>query len=208
VTLLLLAALCSLPGSTDVGPAGATDSLRSLYQSGRTWQQFFDAANARKQMWTDNYARGVPADELATRAEAVPGTWRVLAVAEDWCGDSANTIPYLARLVERVPNLELRIVNSKEGRWVMESHRTPDGRPATPTVLLLGPDFEERGCFVERPRQLREWVAANKPKLGDEEFQTRKMAWYREDRGRETVAEIVEILEAAGAGRAICERGS
>jgi hypothetical protein len=209
---MLLSVLLSLAGCV-VAPAPlspplravSSDSLRALYGSGRTWQQFFDAAKARKEMWTGNYARGEPAAELVARAQAVPGRWRVLAVAEDWCGDSANTIPYLARLIERVPTLELAIVDSKAGRWVMEQHRTPDGRAATPTVLLLDQEFAERGCFVERPRKLRAWVAEQKPKLSDDEFQTRKMAWYREDTGRETVAELVELLESAARGDSVCE---
>jgi hypothetical protein len=159
-------------------------------------------------MWTSNYARGEPVAESVERAKAVSGKWRLLAVAEDWCGDSANTIPYIARLVEQVPALELRIVNSKDGRWVMEAHRTPDGRPATPTIVLLGPDYEERGCYVERPRLLRQWVAENKPKLGEDEFQSNKMAWYRENRGRATIDELVEILEAAARGEAVCERAA
>jgi hypothetical protein len=189
------------------GPVAGSDSLRLLYGAGRAWPAFFEAAKARKDMWADNYARGEPAPDLVERARAVPGTWRLLVVAEDWCGDSANTIPYLVRLVEQVPTLELAIVGSKDGRWVMEGHRTADGRAATPTVLLLDEDFQERGCFVERPRELRTWVAEHKPKLSDDEFQTRKMAWYREDRGRQTVTDLVELLEAAGRNEAVCERG-
>ena len=113
-------------------------------------------------------------------------------------------MPYLVRLSEQVPGLEIRIANSKDGRWLMERHRTPDGRAATPTIVLLDSEGQERGCFVERPAKLRDWVSENKPKLPDEDFQTAKMSWYREDRGRETVREVVELLEAAGKGPTSC----
>ena len=180
------------------------DSVARLYQGGRTWGEFFEAAKARKPMWTDNYQAGGPDSAIVDRAKAVGGQWRILAVAEDWCGDSANTVPYLVRLAEQVPGLEIRIANSKDGRWLMERHRTPDGRPATPTIVLLDPEGAERGCFVERPAKLRDWVSGNKPKLSDEDFQKAKMTWYREDRGRETVKEMVELLEAAGKGPTTC----
>ena len=64
--------------------------------------------------------------------------------------------------------------------------------------------LEALACFVERPAKLRDWVSENKPKLSDEDFQTAKMSWYREDRGRETVREVVELLEAAGKGPTSC----
>lgn len=200
LSLVGLLALCTMSAPP------AADSLADLYARGRTWPEFLDAARARKTMWIDNYERGSPAEELVARANAVPGRWRLLVVAEDWCGDSANTVPYLVRLVERVPSLELRIVNSKDGRWVMEEHRTEDGRAATPTVLLLDDRFSEHGCFVERPLALRQWVAEHKPKLSEDEYQAGKMAWYRDDRGAHTVEELVAMLEAASAGRPRCDR--
>ncbi len=185
-------------------PAVRSDSLVRLYEGGRTWAEFFEAAKARKPMWTDNYQAGAPDSAVVDRAKAVGGQWRILAVAEDWCGDSANTVPYLVRLSEQVPGLEIRIANSKDGRWLMERHRTPDGRAATPTIVLLDPAGAERGCLVERPLKLREWVSENKPKLSDDDFQKAKMTWYREDRGRETVQEMVSLLEAAGKGPTTC----
>ena len=59
------------------------DSLLPLYQGGRTWAQFFDAAKARRVTWKDNYANGAPSPELVERAKAVSGRWYILAVAED-----------------------------------------------------------------------------------------------------------------------------
>jgi hypothetical protein len=185
----------------------ATDSLAALYQTGVTWDQFFAAAKARKETWRDNYDRGAPDQTAADRAKAVGGSWRILAVAEDWCGDSANSVPYLARLVEQVPSLELRIVNSKAGRWVMERYRTPDGRAATPTIVILDGEGNPVGCLVERSAKLRAWVSEEKPKLSDDQFQEKKLAWYQEDRGRATVDEIVELLELAAAGTPRCPRG-
>ncbi|MCC7132927.1 MAG: thioredoxin family protein [Gemmatimonadales bacterium] len=200
-TLFALTALCAAP----IVPAPvASDSLVNLFEGGKTWTEFFDGAKARRDMWRENYQRGEPAADLVTRARAVGGSWRVLVVAEDWCGDSANTVPYLVRLVEQVPGVELRIVNSTVGKWVMTRHPTPDGRAATPTIVLLGPEGEERGCFIERPAALRAWVAENKPKLSDDDFQSGKMGWYRSDAGQSTVTEMVEILEAAAAGSTRC----
>lgn len=201
ITAVMLVGSCLAASGAEVP---RSDSLLALYQGGKTWEEFFVAARARRETWKDNYDRGAPASDLVERAKVVPGQWQILAVAEDWCGDSANTVPYLVRLVEQVPNLGLKIVNSTTGRWVMERHKTPDGRAATPTIVLLDADGNERGCFVERPALLRAWVAEHKPKLSDGAFQEGKMGWYREDRGRATVTEMVELIEKAAAGPTTC----
>ena len=125
-------------------------------------------------------------------------------MAEDWCGDSANTIPYVAKLDDVADNLTMRIIDSEVGRAIMEAHLTPDGRPATPTVILLTEDFEEAGCFVERPRILQDWWLESAEQLEHEDRLEQKYAWYDEDQGQETLKEIVEMIEAATEGRSIC----
>ncbi len=184
----------------------AADDFRALYTSGVSYEDFLAAADRRRGLWLQNTlkADGLSA-EMIERARAVGGTWRFLVVAVAACSDSVSIIPYLAELVSVVDGLDMRIVDSSAGRAVMEAHRTPDGRAATPTVLLLDSDYEERGCFIERPRSLQSWIIENQGRISSEELFTRKMAWYDEDAGSETVAQLVEILEAAAAGRTLCE---
>ncbi len=86
----------------------------------------------------------------------------------------------------------------------MESHRTPDGRPATPTVVLLNDEFEEAGCFVERPAVLQSWYLENQGTLGERELYRQKYAWYDRDAGSETLREFVELLERAASGAGGC----
>lgn len=206
-SLFLMAVACVAPGpfTGPSHPPTPGDSLAALYRGGRTWQEFMDAARARKGLWQENYERGVTDSGLVARARGAGGPWRLLVIAVDSCSDSANTIPFLVRLAELVPGLEVRIVAPTEGRWVMDAHRTEDGRAATPTVLVLDEEFRERGCFVERPRALRRWLAGPGRSLPEQERHEAKMRWYREDGGRETVLDLVEILEAAGSGGARCE---
>lgn len=203
-------ALTCLPPGPLAAPAMASvrapvaDTLTQLYASGRTWDAFLAGAAARRATWTANYGAGPVDADLAARAAAVPGRWRFLVVAEDWCGDSANTIPFLARLVEQAPNLELRIVNSTEGRSVMEAHRTEDGRAATPTVVLLDESGAERGCWIERPYALRKVVADLRAGVTSGNLVDVITAWRAEDAGRSTVRDLVDLLEGAAAGTARC----
>ena len=193
---LLALTLCATPP-----PA---DSLAALYRSGRSWDEFLGGVNAQRGAWLANAGRARVEDALVTRARAIDGRWRLLVVAEDWCRDSVESLPYLARLVAMVPALELRVVSAGAGREVMRRHRTPDGRAATPTMVVLDSAFAERGCFIERPEGLRRWIADHRGRLDEAALQAGKRDWYRRDAGRSVVREVVAALERAAAGGSGC----
>ncbi|MBK8647211.1 MAG: thioredoxin family protein [Gemmatimonadetes bacterium] len=213
-TACLASPTAALPGHPVVVaavsyPSAATSAVpdttyRRLFEGGATMETFLGAAKARKEQWAANYARGAVADAVLARARSAPGPWKLLVVAVDGCSDSVNTVPYIARLAEQVMGVELRIVDNIVGRAVMDAHRTPDGRGATPTVILLDANYQERGCFIERPAELRDWILGSKGNKADKEIFDHKMSWYDEDKGTKTVSEIAEMIEAAGKGEVKC----
>ncbi len=202
--ILSLGATCLSTGPLPSPDPATGVNRETLYKQGIRFDQFLHQAVERREMWLQNYERATVPDRILKRARAVPGQWYLLVVAEDWCSDSANTIPYLARLVGAVGRLEMRIIDSDVGRTVMDDHRTPDGRAATPTVVLLDANFDEVGCFIERPRELQEWALEHREELDDEEFLRSKFAWYDRDSGVQTMSEVVELLEAGASGSKGC----
>lgn len=186
--------------------APADTVVASLYDRGAAWTDFLEATDRRRDTWHANYERAEVFADLAARVQAVPGQWRLLVVAIDSCGDSANTIPYLARFVEGVDNLELRVVEPDIGNIVMEAHPTPDGRGATPTVVVMNEAGQNVGCWVERPADLQSWWNANPDDLSTRDKLERKYEWYDEDAGYHTILEVVESIEAAGTGGHLCGR--
>lgn len=193
---------CALDAPAPV--ISADEELRQAYESGLLFPDFLREADARKELWDRNYgAADVPA-AVVERARALGGTWYILAIAVAGCSDSVNTIPYVAKLTELAPNLEMRIIDSTVGRRYMEARPTPDGRAATPTLILLNSDFDEVGCWIERPTPLQEWALGEGSAISRRAFMEEKMSWYREDGGRHTVDEVVGILEAALGGDRVC----
>jgi Thioredoxin len=181
------------------------ESLRELYEEGLPFAEFLDRAEARKPLWHENWGEAAVPDALLEKARAVTGSWRILAVAIDACSDSVNSIPYVAKLADLVPGLDMRIIDSKRGRAIMEAHRTPDGRAATPTLILIDASWEEAGCWIERPLQLQTWYAARQREgLPVSEITQQKMAWYKDNAGREILSEVVGMIEAAARGYRVC----
>jgi hypothetical protein len=178
-----------------------------LFAEGRTFADFLARAERRKEQWERNFKQAVIPDALLARARAARGPWKLLVVAVDGCSDSVNTIPYLAKLAEQLMGVELRIIGSDVGRGIMDAHKTPDGRGATPTVLLLDANHAERGCWVERPGALVSWLATEQSKRSaDEQFEG-KMQWYDADKGQRTLDDLVDMMEKAARGESACTAG-
>ena len=201
VTLALVASLCapevcraSVGG--EIAHRSVSDSLRATFEKGQTWTDFYAAIDRRREVWEASWKRTEIPDELARRARAA-GKLRILVITEYGCSDSANSVPVLARLVESAPNLEMRLINSATGRPWAEKHRTPDGRTATPTVLILDDEFRIRTAWVEQPKELQAfWL----PIIARKETGARfgeKADWYSKDQGRAIMRELVEAIEAA-----------
>jgi len=177
-------------------PDAAT--MRQMYGEGVDFNAFLAHAVRRKRLWDSNWAKSDPAEEFVARAQALAGRYRILVVAIDSCSDSVNTIPYIARLVRRVEQLDMQIVDPTAGRLLMDTYRTPDDRGATPTVVILDDEFQVVGAWVERPTPLQDWWIGH-PEISEREKARRKQGWYGWDEGFSTFEEIINLLEAADA---------
>lgn len=168
------------------------------YALGAGFEEFLagDTAAAR---WYERYeAAGDVVAPLAERVARLPGRWHLLVVAETWCTDALNSVPYLARLAEASDNLELRIVRRDEAKHLLDAHEV-DGRGRVPTVLVLDASHTEWAAFVERPAALRRALEAP----SDEDRGTRVRAFYAADGGRAVLDDVVKLLEGAARGVAL-----
>ncbi|WP_353265289.1 thioredoxin family protein [Gemmatimonas sp.] len=191
------------------GAVRADSTLGALHASGQTFTDFVAAAKARREGWVKLADSAEVAAPVAARAKAAAagGSWRLLVVAIDACGDSMNTVPYVAK-VAALAGVDLRIVLPSVGRPVQESHRSLDGRVATPTFVLIDAAGNERGCIVEQPRALREWSAPARSAVSIDSVHAGIRAFYAADKGAAIAMETAEMLEAARAGRTHCDRGT
>ena len=196
--LFALGAVCTIgaPSPELRVPSPADSTYKSLYESGITFAEFVSKATARKEQWEGNYALKIAPDALVTRATAAGSGWKLLVITVPACGDSVNSVPYFASFLDMVPSIEMRLIDNVLGKAIQEAHRTPDGRAATPTVILLDAEFNERGCWIERPVPLL--AAMKEPNFGS------RQEWYDKDRGASSLEEIVAMIEAAAAGGKKC----
>jgi len=167
----------------------------SLWTKATPFHTFLENVKARQEQWRTRFANAAISAEALSEARVLPGRRQILAIAEDRCSDSAWAVPYLAKLAAAAPEkLELRVIGHAQGRRIQAQHLTPDGRPATPTIVVLDEKSQFIGAWVERPDELQKWFIDKKATLGSGELHDRMDEWYQEDAGRSTVSEVLAIL--------------
>jgi hypothetical protein len=171
------------------GLMSAAPDYAALYEQGVPFASFLEKATALTDEWHEISDHAVVEPDAAARAKALGQSWRILVVAEDSCHDSLQSVPYLAKLVDASPEtLSMRIVRKAVGLPVMEAHRTPDGRAATPTIVVLDAAGGVKGVIAERPAALWQY-SKDHPARGA------RRQWYDEDKGRHVVTELLDLIE-------------
>jgi hypothetical protein len=179
-------------------PGANAPAPDKLFEHGRTFEQFVDHVTAQRDLWRRNTNEASVAPELVQRLARVGNGLRVLVVAEDWCPDSVNTVPFVAALAS-LAQVGLRIVDRAEGGSLMARHPASDGRLVTPTIILLRADVDV-GAWVERPEPLQSLFHTLSNPESARLFAQRQV-WYDADRGRTALSEFVALAERTATGR-------
>jgi hypothetical protein len=169
--------------------------FRSLWNEGETFDRFVEtSAEKHRELWKSIYRLArVPA--WALQALPAGARFRLLIIAEDWCGDAVNIVPLIAKWADAGSGVELRIIRRDEYPAVMDRYLT-NGSRSIPIVIVLDDAFREVGHWGPRPTELQAWVRANQPRLPKEEFYPEVRRWYAQDRGESTLRELLEVMGA------------
>lgn len=171
-------------------------TLRERFRVAATFEELLGSVQKNVELWSAMWRHARVDDEYVRRVSALPGRWHLLVLSEDWCGDAVNTVPIVARLAERCPNLELRVLARDENPDLMDAHLTGTSR-SIPVIIVLDDAFEERGWWGPRPTVLQHWVSGQGQLLEKSTRYREARTWYARDRGRTTLEEVVSIIERA-----------
>ena len=122
-----------------------------------------------------------------------PQTW--LIITEDWCGDSAQNIPYLFRMTEANANIEFKIIYRDTNLDIIDKYLTNGGR-AIPKIIgfdAMGNELFQWGPRPEVAKQMvKDWKESG---LTPTEFNEKLHLWYGKERGKALEKEFVELLK-------------
>jgi hypothetical protein len=187
-----LAALVAVAACVRLAAQPSADAAR-LFKHGVTFDRFLAKASAQRDVWLRTSSDGDVNPVAVQRLTRAGNGLRLLVVAEDWCVDSAHTVPYVARLAAAA-GVELRIVDRDLGAPLMARHTTRDGRPATPTIVLIR-NGRDVGAWVERPAPLQDLFFSMATNPDSARRFADRASWYDLDRGRTAIAELLALAE-------------
>lgn len=187
-------------GPADRRSAMAIDQLRpadpgGYWSRGVTFDAWLAGARRQQDMWRGCHRRARVPDALVERAGRIGGRWRFLVIAEDWCGDAFNTIPFLQRFIEEVDGWELRLLRRDENPELMNRYLT-DGARSIPIVIVLDDEGDEAAWWGPRPEELQAYFQENRAVKDKGDLYRDLRAWYARDHGRTTLCEVLDLLES------------
>lgn len=150
--------------------------------------------NAKRMKKWDKIARITP--ELHERLLDIkkPVTWLVLT--EGWCGDAAQNLPFLNKMAEINPLINLKLILRDENLEVMDQFLTDDGRSIPKLIVLDAENLATLGTWGPRPAPMQKLVMDNKitREKNYGELNEVMHLWYAKDRGITLQNEILAIL--------------
>ncbi len=171
--------------------------MRNRFKSALPFPDYLETVRKNESLWRGVYQRARVPDAVVAEARALPGTWHLLALSEDWCGDAVNILPVVARFAEALPNVELRVLPRDENLDIMDAHLTNGSSRSIPVVILYDGDFRERAWWGPRPSGLQKWVMEEGMEMepGPRYAETRR--FYARDKGKAILAEALELIRSA-----------
>ena len=173
------------------------DKLEDRFLSGETFAEFLARPKKYGDFWEALYKRAVVPPDLLERAKKMDQPWHLLVLSEDWCGDSINTLPLIAKLLESMDNVDMRIISRDSNLDLMDEHLTGTSR-SIPVIMLLDDDYIERGWWGPRPKPLQHWVVDKGLTLPKDDRYREVRTWYARDHGHTVLSELFDLLENGG----------
>jgi len=120
-----------------------------------------------------------------------------LVINEGWCGDSAQSLPVLARIADESERITLKVILRDENLEIMDQYLTNGGRSVPKLIALDAKTFEELGTWGPRPEEAQNLY----DKMKEDEtstYQERATAmqkWYSKNKGTAVQEEIADLLQ-------------
>jgi len=123
-------------------------------------------------------------------------TW--LVISEPWCGDAAQTLPFLNKLASLSEHIDLKIVLRDENLELMDQFLT-NGSQSIPMVIMLDEETNVLQTFGPRSKAASKLVSDYKTEHGviDDAFKEMLQVWYNNDKGISILNDIWETVQTA-----------
>ncbi|MCU0395050.1 MAG: thioredoxin family protein [Chitinophagaceae bacterium] len=133
------------------------------------------------------------------QVQRMPGNLLFLTITEGWCGDAAQIVPVIEKIVAARPGWQHRIILRDENLPVMDHFLTNGKSRSIPVTIVMKADsFDVIGWWGPRPEGAQQVIDDLKAAQAEASVMKEKLhGWYGRDKGASTAAEFVNALQQA-----------
>lgn len=156
-----------------------------------TYIEYVKLNNSRMSRWMK---KGVLTDELLNALNLIQSKQKWLLITEPWCGDAAHSVPFIKKMADYTPNIELEIQLRDSEESEIENYLT-NGNRSIPKLIVRDENNNDIFTWGARPAEATELVQQQKTSdLSTKEKKAELQVWYNKDKGQAIQEEISELL--------------
>ena len=138
----------------------------------------------------------VPSEEITEKVKSLDVRMVWLVITEDWCGDSAQNLPYLYKISELSDKIKFLIIERDSNSEIMDQYLTMGAR-SVPKLVCFDEEGKERFQWGARPKGAAELINSLKAEGVEKEKMIEKLhMWYAKNNGKEIEEEFVKLIGA------------
>lgn len=138
----------------------------------------------------------IPTDETKQIFSKINQPLKWIVITETWCGDSAQNLPVIAKLVQLNDNIDLKIVLRDSNLEFMDLHLT-NGSRAIPKLIVYDENDNELFQWGPRPVEAQNLFSRLKNAgIPKPDINKELHLWYGRNRGKEVEKEIVNLIKS------------
>jgi hypothetical protein len=147
--------------------------------------------HSRQNRW---FKTGELHEELVEALTSICEKQEWILITEPWCGDAAHSVPFIIRIAEKNPLIELTIQLRDEANSLIDSYLT-NGNKSIPKLIVRDVEGNDLFTWGPRPNSCHELYVEHKEQGADfETLKTELQKWYNENKGMDLQKEIQSLI--------------
>ncbi|MCC6180683.1 MAG: thioredoxin family protein [Bacteroidia bacterium] len=133
--------------------------------------------------------------DLKTKIKEISEKQVWVILVESWCGDAAQCLPVIAKIVEINTNIDLKIILRDENLSIMDQFLTNGSRSIPKLILIENEEIID--TWGPRPKGIQKMVLDYKqanPNASHDEFVANLHLWYARDKTISLQNDFMELL--------------
>lgn len=123
---------------------------KERFAEGMTLAQYVEQMTINKERFLSALDQAAGDVRSASLLERLGHPRKVLVITEDWCGTSLACVPFVARLVEGHPDIEMRIFLRDANPDVMDQYLKRGVYRSIPVIAFFDEGMNEVARFIEQ----------------------------------------------------------